>query len=58
MTEKIKFKAANPPKIMKYNHYAQGALGQDDSNLIVTRKQTAYFKHANVPLTASIPTNH
>ena len=26
MTEKIKFKAANPPKIMKYKHYAQGAL--------------------------------
>ena len=26
MTEKIKFKAANPQKIVKYNHYAQGAL--------------------------------
>ena len=28
MTEKIKFKAANPPRIMKYTHYAQGALLQ------------------------------
>ena len=26
MTEKIKFKAANPPKIMKYNHFAHSAL--------------------------------
>ena len=26
MTEKIKFKAANPPKIMKYHHYAQGSV--------------------------------
>ena len=26
MTEKIKFKAANPPKIMKYNHLAQGGM--------------------------------
>ena len=28
MTEKIKFKAANPLKIMKYNHDAQGAMVQ------------------------------
>ena len=26
MTEKIKFKAANPPKIIKYNHLAQGGM--------------------------------
>ena len=26
MTEKIKFKAANPPRIMKYDHFAHSAL--------------------------------
>ena len=26
MTEKIKFKAANPPKIMKYNDFAHSAF--------------------------------
>ena len=26
MTEKIKFKAANPPKIMKDNHFAHSAM--------------------------------
>jgi len=26
MTEKIKFKAANPPRIMKYDHVAHSAL--------------------------------
>ena len=26
MTEKIKFKAANPPKIMKYDHFAHSAM--------------------------------
>ena len=35
MTEKIKFKAANPPKIMKYHHYAQGAMPQ--SSILVMK---------------------
>ena len=26
MTEKIKFKAANPPRIMKYDHFAHSAM--------------------------------
>ena len=26
MTEKIKFKAANPPRIMKYDHFAHSAV--------------------------------
>ena len=28
MTEKIKFKAANPPRIMKYDHVAHSAMYQ------------------------------
>ena len=26
MTEKIQFKAANPPKTMKYDHFAHSAM--------------------------------
>ena len=33
MTEKIQFKAANPPKTMKYDHFAHSALVPGHENL-------------------------
>ena len=39
MTEKIKFKAANPSKIIKYHHYAQGAMLPYLFYLIVMRSK-------------------
>ena len=35
MTEKIKFKAANPPRIMKYDHLAHSALEPKILRLVI-----------------------
>ena len=40
MTEKIKFKAANPPRIMKYDHLAHSALYWGCFGPWVTRRMT------------------
>ena len=44
MTEKIKFKAANPPRIMKYDHFAHSAVCVLQCSAMHTATPTAMLK--------------
>ena len=48
MTEKIKFKAANPPKIMKYDHFAHSAMACNASVSLKLWSAYAFLKIKNV----------